>query len=84
MDLAAVGALVDFINVMTYDLHGAWGGETTANAHTPVHDCSSPRPGLDIHHAIEHYKAKAGAAKLNLGLATYGKSFALAAGEQQR
>jgi chitinase len=82
IDLAAVGPLIDWINLMTYDLHGP--GETRANAHTPVHDCSSPSAGLDIHHAVEYYKARVGAAKINMGLATYGKSFTLAAGEIRR
>jgi hypothetical protein len=61
-------------------MHGAWSGETRVHSHTVMHDCFSPSAGLDIHHAVEYYKARVPAAKLVLGLATYGKTFELPAG----
>lgn len=80
MDLAAVAPLIDWVNIMSYDMHGAWSGETRVHSHTVMHDCFSPSAGLDIHHAVEYYKARVPAAKLVLGLATYGKTFELPAG----
>lgn len=82
MDLTVVGQTLDFVNLMTYDLHGPWGGETKVHVHTPVKDCTVAG-AIDIDGAVAHYLSFMPADKINLGLATYGKSFTLADGETQ-
>ncbi|RDD80605.1 chitinase [Dyella tabacisoli] len=71
---------VDFINVMTYDFHGAW--ETTTNFHSALYKpLGDPSTGdaaqYDTNDAIQAFLA-AGmpASKINLGIGFYGRGWA--------
>lgn len=68
-DLAKIHPLVDHINLMAYDFHGAFDLATS--------------PKVDFHTNLDEMKAafdlykSAPSSKLNLGLAAYGRSFKL-------
>uniref|UniRef100_A0A1Y1NCR6 chitinase n=1 Tax=Photinus pyralis TaxID=7054 RepID=A0A1Y1NCR6_PHOPY len=70
-----VSALIrdlDFINVMTYDLHGSWDGVTGANA--PLFSSS----GLSVSQCIDAWIANgAPSSKLVMGIPVYGRTFTL-------
>lgn len=61
---------LDFMNIMTYDYHGAWESRTGYNAPLYASD------GLSVSDTVDAY-LNAGAApeKLNLGLAFYGRGW---------
>lgn len=64
---------VDWINLMTYDLHGSW--DSTTGPHTAL----KAADGLSIEHAVDLYtKGGVPAAKLLVGLAGYGRTWTLA------
>jgi len=69
---AAIAAVVDWINVMTYDFHGAW--ESRTNHVAPLNGV--PGDALTVKAAMDAYLA-AGASrdKLVLGLPFYGLSW---------
>ncbi|XP_071994930.1 acidic mammalian chitinase-like isoform X1 [Engystomops pustulosus] len=70
-DLAKV---LDYIHVMTYDLHGSWDGVTGLNS--PLYSGSSPQ--LTVDYAVKYWLSNgAPASKLVVGFPTYGRSFAL-------
>lgn len=79
-DIPNVAKNVDFINLMSYDLHGSWEGVTGINA--PLYagsaDISSYQKQLNID-AIVNYWVAQGAPrhKLILGIPLYGRSFTL-------
>jgi len=80
-DVPALGKYLDFINVMTYDLHGSWDEVTGENA--PLYigyaDKTDDQRKLNVDFAINYWiKKGAPKDKLNLGIATYGRSFTLA------
>ncbi len=70
---------LDFINVMTYDFHGAWAGRT--NHHSALFDSAAdPSTGdarlYNSNDAIEAYISRGvPAAKLNLGIGFYGRGW---------
>lgn len=71
--VASMMQYLDYINVMTYDYHGAW--DTTTNHVTPLYDGSSAS-ALCVADTIEEYiRAGVKPADLNLGLAFYGKGW---------
>ncbi|WAR13238.1 CHIA-like protein, partial [Mya arenaria] len=78
-DVPQLAKYLDFINVMTYDLHGGWERQTGLNS--PLY----PRTGetgaereLNMQWAANYWVAKgAPRHKLVIGLALYGRSFAL-------
>lgn len=78
-DVATIAKHMDFINVMTYDLHGAW--EKITGHNSPLHsrrDEMGPDTQLNIAWAAEYwYKLGLPKQKLNVGLALYGRSFTL-------
>jgi chitinase len=75
---------LDWINIMTYDFHGPWGGELNAvtNFNSPLYfteDDPSPEPvntTFNLDAAVQLY-LDLGVAneKINAGLAFYGRSF---------
>ena len=78
-DPAAYHRHLDFINVMTYDFHGAWAGTTnhhTALFHSPADPSSGDAALYNSNDAIEAYLQRGvPAAKLNLGVGFYGRGW---------
>lgn len=78
-DPAAYHRHLDFINVMTYDFHGAWAGTTnhhTALFHSPADPSSGDVALYNSNDAIEAYLQRGvPAAKLNLGVGFYGRGW---------
>lgn len=71
---------LDFINLMTYDLHGPW--EATTGHHAALHagpnDVTVTQQQLNVESCVIFWlNAGAPAEKLNLGVAFYGRSFTL-------
>jgi len=79
IELDKIHPYLDFINMMTYDFHGAWDSETLTNLHAPLYgDPADPgyADGMWADHAIQDYLA-AGipAGKVNLGIPFYGRGY---------
>jgi len=78
-EVAALAKEMDFIDLMTYDLHGAW------EKHTGAHIALFPREGetgndrtLNVDWAVNYFMEKGlPANKLVMGLGTYGRGFTL-------
>lgn len=80
-DIPNVAKNVDFINLMTYDLHGSWDGVT--GIHAPLYagsaDYTSYQKQLNIDSVIKYWIAQgAPRDQLILGIPLYGKTFTLA------
>ncbi|XP_047998380.1 endochitinase-like isoform X2 [Leguminivora glycinivorella] len=77
-DVTALNEHLDYINLMTYDLHGTWDTETGANAPLYPQETDAPTLNLNVNNSV-HVWINNGASpsKLLLGLANYGKSFTL-------
>nr|AZQ25750.1 Chitinase-3 [Haliotis discus discus] len=78
-DIPVISKYFDFINIMTYDLHGSW--DKTTGHNSPLYADSSDKGEnryLNVAWAAEYW-AKNGAPrdKLVIGLATYGRTFTL-------
>lgn len=78
-DVPELSKYLDFISLMTYDLHGSW--ETKTGHNSPLFPRSSEtgtERQLNTKWAAEYW-VSLGAPKslLNIGLATYGRSFTL-------
>lgn len=72
-DVSGIAAQVDFINLMSYDLHGAWDHQTGHNA--PLYDRNSD---LNVDSCVRYWLAKGcPKEKLVVGIPTYGRSFTL-------
>ncbi|XP_030218522.1 acidic mammalian chitinase [Gadus morhua] len=76
-EIVELSNILDFINVMTYDLHGAWDPQTGHNS--PLYRSSSDE-GINIFFNVDFamkYWRDQGAStdKLLLGIATYGRTF---------
>ncbi|KAG5182405.1 glycosyl hydrolases family 18-domain-containing protein [Tribonema minus] len=84
-ELSQIHKYLDFINLMTYDFNGgSFPGTTVANANAPIVDCLSRwcanTKAADIDSALSSYiNAGVPANKIVLGLATYSRTFTLAA-----
>ena len=77
IQLSAVHPYVDHINIMTYDMHGAW--DTTTNFHAPLYNASGnpSRSRRDsTHESVQgHIAAGAPANKLVMGVPFYGRGW---------
>ncbi|XP_071452321.1 chitinase-3-like protein 1 [Hetaerina americana] len=78
-DISALGQYLDFINIMTYDLHGAWDPVTGHNA--PLYARSSETgfaSYLNDHASIQHWIERGvPRQKLILGVPSYGRTWTL-------
>ncbi|RAP31929.1 hypothetical protein DID75_05595, partial [Candidatus Marinamargulisbacteria bacterium SCGC AG-410-N11] len=78
LDLGKLANIVDWINVMTYDFHGAWDSHTNHNAPLYPNPNSPSSFGLEygytVSEAIELYLQSVPANKIHLGLGFYGRS----------
>lgn len=76
-----MSALVDFVNVMTYDIHGSW--DTTTGINSPLFagpaDITDYEKSLNVD-AIVQYWLRSGCPKekLIVGIPSYGRTFTLA------
>lgn len=88
-DVAALDENLDFINLMTYDMYGGWAEKT--GIHSQLHagpgdEFPGVNPGEKVplggSWAVDWWISQgARPTKLNLGLATYSRSFTLASSE---
>jgi chitinase len=77
-DVAHVSSVLTELNLMTYDLHGAWNAETGVNA--PLYD-QKGSPDLSVHGCVKNWEAGgAPPEKINIGFPFYGRSFIGATG----
>jgi chitinase len=81
-DIARITKAFDFINIMTYDYHGAFENVTGVNApvYGRIEEENVLHPGhlFNMNDTINYYLSQgAPKEKLNLGLATYGRGFKL-------
>jgi len=78
-DVAGMSKNLDFINLMTYDMHGGWDGET--GHQSPLFSCdgcSNLGYPLSSTWAVQYWIDQgADPSKLILGIGTYGRSFTL-------
>ncbi|GFU30430.1 chitotriosidase-1 [Nephila pilipes] len=78
-DIPALAKYLDFINLMAYDFHGGWDKVTGHNS--PLYarpEEDELQKTLNTDYAVKYWLSKgAPAEKLILGLALYGRSFAL-------
>lgn len=74
-DIKQLAGYVDFINLMAYDFHASWDGSTGQNA--PLSGASSTDK-LNVKDSVKYWLDQGlPPRKLNLGMATYGRSFTL-------
>ena len=65
---------MDAIHIMSYDLHGSW--ESNADHHAPLYSRPWDTQQLNCDYTVKHLmELGAPAAKLVLGMPTYGRSF---------
>ncbi|XP_067387545.1 acidic mammalian chitinase-like [Emydura macquarii macquarii] len=78
-EIAQIGGLLDFINVMTYDFHGGWDPVTGHNS--PLYEGSADYGDykyFNCKYAMEYWNDNGvPAEKLLMGFPTYGRSFTL-------
>ncbi|KAK7910554.1 hypothetical protein PG985_013035 [Apiospora marii] len=73
-DIKASAAAVDFVNVMSYDLHGVWDADNPIGSNVLAHtNLTEIKLALDL-----YWRNGVPAEKLNLGIGFYGRSFQLA------
>ncbi|MBX3275533.1 MAG: glycoside hydrolase family 18 protein [Sandaracinaceae bacterium] len=81
LELAELGRVLDWINVMTYDFNGAWGTHTGFNAPMRRYPGDPSPEGFDVDSAVRAYLAGGvPPERLVLGVPFYGRTFAGAAG----
>lgn len=78
MELNKIHPYLDWMNLMTYDLHGTWDTETNHQAalySDPVNDPNDQRLNIDT--AVGYYRDQGvPAEKINLGIPLYGRTYA--------
>ncbi|KAJ4319636.1 hypothetical protein N0V84_006272 [Fusarium piperis] len=73
-DLTASAKAVDYINVMSYDLHGIWDAENPIGSQVLAHtNLTEIDLALDL-----FWRNKVDPSKINMGIGFYGRSFQLA------
>uniref|UniRef100_A0A7N9AM55 chitinase n=1 Tax=Mastacembelus armatus TaxID=205130 RepID=A0A7N9AM55_9TELE len=79
-EIAEISKYLDFINVMTYDFHGTW--ERVTGHHSPLYNGSHDTGDhvyLNTNFAMKYWQENGTPVeKLNMGFATYGRTFHLA------
>ncbi|MGH0166126.1 UNVERIFIED_CONTAM: hypothetical protein FKN15_050166 [Acipenser sinensis] len=82
-EIAEISKYLDFINVMTYDFHGAW--ETFTGHNSPLYRGSTDQGQLinfNTDYAMKYWHDQgAPLEKLMMGFATYGRTFRLSSGQ---
>uniref|UniRef100_A0A3Q3FFN8 Acidic mammalian chitinase n=1 Tax=Labrus bergylta TaxID=56723 RepID=A0A3Q3FFN8_9LABR len=84
-EIAEMAKYLDFVNVMTYDFHGTW--ETVTGHHSPLYKGSQDigdHVYLNTDFAMGYWRDKGTPVeKLNMGFATYGRTFRLSGQSSQ-
>ncbi|XP_025086194.1 LOW QUALITY PROTEIN: chitotriosidase-1-like [Pomacea canaliculata] len=79
-DIPAISKELDFLSVMTYDLHGAW--ESFTGHNSPLYarrNETGDQRNLNLDFAVRYWVQKgAPKAKMNVAMALYGRTFTLA------
>ncbi|GFS04103.1 chitinase-3-like protein 1 [Elysia marginata] len=78
-DVPALTRVCDFISLMTYDLHGSWDSTTGINSPLYAHPSEQGDAAYLNLDWVARYYVSLGAPrdKINIGMATYGRSFTL-------
>ncbi|CAG5134598.1 unnamed protein product, partial [Candidula unifasciata] len=78
-DMAPLLRYMDFISIMTYDLHGSWEPHTGINSPLYAHTKDVGEDAyLNLHWVAEYYVSLgAPKEKINIGIALYGRTFTL-------
>lgn len=79
-NISGISKHLDFINLMTYDLHGPWESVTghSAPLFAGSNDKTEVQRQLNVQASVRYWlRQGAPAEKLNLGVAFYGRSFTL-------
>ncbi|XP_078575405.1 putative chitinase 10 [Branchiostoma floridae x Branchiostoma japonicum] len=82
-EIEKISRHLDFVNLMTYDLHGSWEAVTGLSSPLyPAEEESGEARQLNVRDAVGLWLAGgAPAEKLNLGIGLHGRSFRLAGGD---
>ncbi|XP_078370863.1 chitinase-3-like protein 1 isoform X2 [Oculina patagonica] len=73
-EVSKLAGILDFINLMAYDLHGSW--DPTTGHHTALE--GPPGDQLTVSYAVQYWMDKGmPCKKIALGLGTYGRAFKL-------
>jgi len=73
-EVSKLAGILDFINLMTYDLHGSW--DPVTGHHTAL--VGPPDDKLTVSYAVQYWMDKGmPCQKIALGLGTYGRAFKL-------
>ena len=75
MDIKALGNILDFLNIMTYDFNGPW--SPLANHNAPLYPSTGISPDQTVDGSFKFYTLSCGiqAGKLNLGIPFYGHTY---------
>ncbi|XP_057381047.1 chitotriosidase-1-like [Daphnia carinata] len=77
-DIPAIETTVDFINLMTYDIHGSWEPDM-ADHHAPLRKRSFETTNNNVEDSVDFWLANGlSASKINLGMPLYGRTWKLA------
>lgn len=79
-NIPGISQCLDFINLMTYDMHGSWSSHVGINAplYAGPRDHSNGQVGLNVDACVRYWiSAGAPREKLVFGIPTYGRSFTL-------
>ncbi|KAM3872057.1 acidic mammalian chitinase-like [Diretmus argenteus] len=84
-EIAEIAKYLDFINVMTYDFHGTW--ESVTGHHSPLYkgpNDTENQSYLNTDFAMKYWRDHGTpVGKLNMGFATYGRTFRLSSENSQ-
>jgi GH18 family chitinase len=79
VQVAKLAETLDMVNVMTYDMHGAWEADGPTNSQAPLYEsASSPAEGtgLTVNDAINHYLMQGlPAGKISMGVPFYARGW---------
>lgn len=78
MEVAHIHQYLDWINIMTYDFHGAWGGDqdSITNHHSALYAGKEGNQELNVNSAVQYYLEQGVPHnKLVVGMPLYGRSF---------
>ncbi|MCP4537329.1 MAG: hypothetical protein GY832_09295 [Chloroflexi bacterium] len=74
MEIAKIISYLDWINIMTYDIHGPW--DDTTNFNAPLFETTDDQSGLTVDKAVHDYlQAGVSSDKLVMGVPFYGRGW---------